>query len=105
MMNKPKPYLSLRDAFKVIKFTIEKNFFDNEIYNILSQHLTVKQIIVFLKKYKKNIKIKHVKSKLINQYSYKISNNKFSTKAFILKSNIQHDIKSTLKMLRYINEM
>ena len=105
MMNKPKPYLSLRDAFKVIKFTIEKNFFDNEIYNILSQHLTVKQIIVFLKKYKKNIKIKHVKSKLINQYSYKISNKKFSTKAFILKSNIQHDIKSTLKMLRYINEM
>ena len=105
MMNKPKPYLSLRDAFKVIKFTIEKNFFDNEIYNILSQHLTVKQIIVLLKKYKKNIKIKHVKSKLINQYSYKISNKKFSTKAFILKSNIQHDIKSTLKMLRYINEM
>jgi len=52
MMNKPKPYLSLRDAFKVIKFTIEKNFFDNEIYNILSQHLTVKQIIVFLNKYK-----------------------------------------------------
>ena len=52
MMNKPRPYLSLRDAFKVIKFTIEKNFFNNEVYNILSQHLTLRQIISFFKKYK-----------------------------------------------------
>ena len=47
MMNKPRPYLSLRDAFKVIKFTIEKNLFNNEVYNILSQHLTLRQIISF----------------------------------------------------------
>ena len=45
MMNKPRPYLSLKDAFKVIKFTIENNFFNNETFNILSQHLTLKKII------------------------------------------------------------
>ena len=103
MMNKPRPYLSLKDAFKVIKFTIENNFFNNETFNILSQHLTLKKIISFFRKYQKTIRIKHVKSKLINQYSYKISNKKFSQRALILKSNIHHDIKSTLKMFRYIN--
>ena len=103
MMNKPRPYLSLRDAFKVIKFTIENNFFNNETFNILSQNLTLKKIINYFKKYKKAIKIKHVKSKLINQYSYKISNKKFSQRALILKSNIHHDIQSTLKMFRNIN--
>ena len=103
MMNKPRPYLSLRDAFKVIKFTIENNFFNNETFNILSENLTLKKIIGYFKKYKKAIKIKHVKSKLINQYSYKVSNKKFSRKALTLKSNIHHDIKATLKMFRNIN--
>ena len=106
MMNKPRPYLSLRDAFKVIKFTIENNFFNNETFNILSENLTLKKIIGYFKKYKKTIKIKYEKSKLVNQYSYRVSNEKFTKKALLLKSNIYHDIKFTLKMFRNIsNEM
>ena len=106
MMNKPRPYLSLRDAFKVIKFTIENNFFNNETFNIFSENLTLKKIIAYFKKYKKTIKIKYEKSKLINQYSYRVSNEKFTRKALLLKSNIYHDIKFTLKMFRNIsNEM
>ena len=46
MINKQRPYLSLKDAFKVIKFTIEKNFFNNETFNILSQNLTLKKLLV-----------------------------------------------------------
>ena len=106
MMNKPRPYLSLRDAFKVIKFTIENNFFNNETFNIFSENLTLKKIIGYFKKCKKTIKIKYEKSKLINQYSYRVSNEKFTRKALLLKSNIYHDIKFTLKMFRNIsNEM
>ena len=103
MMNKPRPYLSLKDAFKVIKFTIENNFFKNETFNILSQNLTLKKIINYFRKYKKNIKIKYEKSKLINQYSYEISNHKFSSQAIVLKSNIYSDIKETLNIFRNIN--
>ena len=103
MMNKPRPYLSLRDAFKVIKFTIENNFFNNETFNILSENLTLKKIIGYFKKYNKTIKIKYEKSKLVNQYSYRVSYEKFTRKALLLKSNIYHDIKSTLKMFRNIN--
>ena len=103
MMNKPRPYLSLRDAFKVIKYTLEKKFFNNETYNILSQNLTLKQIISFFKIYKKNIILKSTNSKLLNQYSYYISNKKFSNKAIKLKSNIKDDVKETLKIFGKIN--
>ena len=103
MMNKPRPYLSLRDAFKVIKFTIENNFFGNETFNILSENLTLKKIISYFKKNNKKIKIKYEKSKLINQYSYKVSNEKFTKKALLLKSNISHDVNSTLKIFKNIN--
>tara|TARA_Y100000590_G_C15613926_1_gene974966 strand:+ start:256 stop:1188 length:933 start_codon:yes stop_codon:yes gene_type:complete len=103
MMNKPRPYLSLRDAFKVIKFTIEKNFFNNNVFNILSEHLTLKKVISYFKKHKKKIKIKYEKSKLVNQYSYKVSNQKFTTNAFALNAKISNDIKSTLKIFGKIN--
>ena len=103
MMNKSRPYLSLRDAFKVIKFTIENNFFNNKTFNILSQNLTLKKVVSYFKKCKKTIKIKYEKSKLINQYSYKVSNKKFTEDAFLLKSDIHDDIKSTLKMFTNIN--
>ena len=103
MMNKPRPYLSLKDAFKVIKFTIENKFFNNETFNIISQNLTLKKIIVFFKKYKKNIKIKNTNSKLLNQYSYHISGKKFSQRAFKLNSSIEKDIRATLKIFGRIN--
>ena len=45
MMNKPRPYLCLRDAFKVIKFTIENNFFNNKTFNILSSSLLITEFI------------------------------------------------------------
>ena len=54
MMNKPRPYLSLKDAFKVFKFTIEKDFFNNETFNILSQHLTLKKNNQLFQKVQKN---------------------------------------------------
>ena len=103
MMNKPRPYLSLADAFKVFKFTIENNFFQNDIFNIVSQNLILKKIIAYIKKNKSKIKIKYEKSKLINQYSYKVSNKKITKKGLIIKSSIFKDINSTLKILKNIN--
>ena len=103
MMAKPRPYLSLSDVLKVFKFTIENSFFNNNTFNIISQNLTLKKIISYFKKYKKNIRIKYETSKLTNQYSYKVSNKKFSKQALVLKSKIQFDIKSTLKIFRSIN--
>ena len=104
MMNKPKPYLSLNDAFKVFKFTLENSFFRNQTYNIISEHLTLKTIIDFFKKYKKSTKIQFVSSKLINQYSYKVSKQKFNDEGFVLKSKIKNDINSTLKLFKGIQD-
>ena len=73
-LNQYRPYLSLKDAFKVFKFSIENNFFKNDIYNALSGNFTVNQIIKKIKKYKKKIKVKLVSSAIMNQLSYHVSN-------------------------------
>ena len=101
-LNQYRPYLSLRDAFKVFKFSIEKDFFKNDIYNALSGNFTVNQIIKKIKKYKKKIKVKFVSSVIMNQLSYHVSQKKLNDEGLILNSNIEKDIKETIKLLKNI---
>ena len=97
-----RPYLSLNDAFKVFKFCIDKDFFKNEIFNALSGNYTVAQILKKIKKYKKHIKVKLVKSEIMNQLSYHVSCKKLESNGLYLKGNIENDIKQTLKLFNNI---
>ena len=101
-LNQYRPYLSLKDAFKVFKFCIEKNFFRNDIFNVLSGNFTVNQILSKIRKYKKNIKIKLVNSPIMNQLSYHVSQNKLNRFGLVLNHDIEKDIKDTINLLRNI---
>ncbi len=101
-LNQYRPYLSLKDAFKVFKFTIENDLFKNDIYNALSENCTVKQIIKKIKKFKKRLKIKFVNSKIMNQLSYHVDKRKLDKEGLNLNSKIADDIKDTMKLLKNI---
>ena len=101
-LNQYRPYLSLVDAFKVFKFTIEKDLFKNDIYNALSENCTVNQILEKIRKSKKNIKVKFVSSKIMNQLSYHVSKDKLNNEGLYLKNKIIHDIEDTMKLLKNI---
>ena len=102
--NQYRPYLSIKDAFKIFKFCIEKNIFKNDVYNALSGNFTVKQIINIIKKYKKKIKIKFVNSKIMNQLSYFVDDTKIKKIGLVLKSDIKLDIKETLKIFNHLKK-
>jgi UDP-glucose 4-epimerase len=101
-LNQYRPYLSLTDAFKLFKFTIENNFFKNDIYNALSENCTVNQILNKIKKYKKKIHIKFVSSLIMNQLSYHVDKKKINKEGFFFRSKIESDIKNTLNLLKNI---
>jgi len=104
--NQFRPYLSVRDSFKVFKFCIENNFFNNDVFNALSGNYSVKQIIAKIKKYKKKIKIKYISSPIMNQLSFHVSSKKLQNAGLKLNSNIEKDIKDTLGLFKNIkNEM
>ena len=98
-LNQYRPYLSLSDAFKVFKFCIEKDFFKNDIFNALSENFTVKQILKKIQKHKRKIKVKFVKTEIMNQLSYQVSCKKLEDSGLFLKGKIEKDIKETLKLL------
>jgi len=101
-MDQYRPYLSVRDAFKVFKFCIEKNFFNNDIFNALSGNFTVRQILNKIKKYKKKINIKYVDTPLLNQLSYHVDQSKIQKYGLKLNADITLDIRNTINLFKNI---
>ena len=100
-LNQFRPYLSVRDCFKLFQFCIEKNFFKNDIFNALSGNYTVNQIISKIKKRKKNIRIKFVKTKIMNQLSYHVDDSKIKSYGLNLNSDIVVDSESFFISSKY----
>ena len=99
-LNQYRPYLSLKDAFKVFKFCIEKNYFKNIPINVLSGNFTVKDIIKKISKYKNNIKIRYIDVKIMNKINYMIDNSKLNSLGIKIHSNLEKEIKETLSLLK-----
>ena len=95
-----RPYLSLKDAIKTIIFFINKNEFNNEVYNVITANYTVKNVLDFIKKNNYKIKIKITKSPILNQFSFKVSRKKLDETGLALGSSIEGDVKYTLKLLK-----
>ena len=95
-----RPYLSIRDSFKVFKFCLENDFFENDIFNALSGNFTVNQILKKIKKYKKKISVKYISSPIMNQLSYHVDSQKLKKRGLILNANIDIDIKNTLSLFK-----
>ena len=98
-LNQFRPYLSIRDAFKALSFFLIKKNINNQLYNIVSENLTVKQIIKKIQKHKKT-KIKLVNEKIMNQLSYKTKSVKVKKMGLKLDSKLQEDINKTFKLLK-----
>ena len=97
-----RPYLSLSDAIKVIHFIVAKNIFNQQTYNILTGNYTVRQILKIIENNNFKIKIKSVKSPILNQNSYKVSRDKFKKFKVKFSKNLNNDIKNTLNLLKGI---
>ena len=97
--NQKRPYLDLSDAVRLIEFTIKKDLFDNQIYNILTENLTVREVTEVIKEFIPNLKIDFVDSKIMNQMSYEVSNKKIQDKGFLFEGGIRNGIKETISML------
>jgi nucleoside-diphosphate-sugar epimerase len=98
-----RPYLDLNDAIRAIIFIIENGIFNNELYNVLTNNLTVKEICEYIRMFVSNLQIEFVDSRIMNQLSYNVSSEKFSNLGFDSIGDIKAGIENTIKLLGNVN--
>lgn len=98
-MNQKRPYLDLADAVEAMLFIIKHDLFTNEVYNIVSVNSTVQEIIDKIKISIKDVKIEYVESKIMNQLTYTVLNEKFVNTGFVFNGDLDEGIISTIALL------
>ena len=95
---KKRPYLDLDDCIRSIIFCIFNKKIKNEILDVVTINLKVKEIKKQIEKIKK-IKKTFVDTAILNQLSYEVQSDRLNNLNFKFKGNLFSSIKNTIKKL------
>lgn len=94
-----RPYLDLRDAVRALKFIVERRVFDNQIYNVLTENLTVRDIVEAIREHAPGLELKLVDSRIMNQLSYTVNRGKFESRGFSFEGDFRRGIADSIDLL------
>lgn len=95
-----RPYLDLYDASRAIAFIIRNDIFNGLIYNVLTNNVTVRQVVDTIREFVPDLQVSFVDSKIMNQLSYEVSCERFVSKGFTFAGDLRRGIGDTLGLLR-----
>ena len=104
-LHQKRPYLLLSDAVEAVKFIIKQSLFDGEVYNVLTDNLTVNDIVKHIKEFVPLLDIKYVDTEIMNQLSYNVSCEKFKKLGFCFQGDIRKGISGIIRMLQNANKI
>lgn len=98
-----RPYLELGDACRSIQWILDNNLFDGQVYNVLTNNETVDSILNVIREKVPGLKVDLVDTKIMNQLSYKVANEKFKAKGFEFNGRLREGIHETLAWISSAN--
>jgi len=99
-MYQKRPYLGVDDAVNAIKFIINQDLFNNQIYNIVSSNHTVRDIIKFIKTIIPEVQISFVNTEIMNQLSYEVEAKKIQKLGFHASQDIYNGVKEVIELIK-----
>jgi len=99
-LDQKRPYLDLHDAVRALKFVIEQSLFDNQIYNVLTDNFTVRQIVDAIREHVPDLEVKLVDSRIMNQLSYEVDRAKFESRGFQFEGDFRRGISESIEQLK-----
>jgi nucleoside-diphosphate-sugar epimerase len=103
-LDQKRPYLDLGDAVRAIKFVIERDLFENEIYNVLTDNVTVREIAETIRQYVPDLQIELVETQIMNQLSYTVDRSKFESRGFKFEGDLNAAIAESISLLRPLTD-
>jgi UDP-glucose 4-epimerase len=98
-----RPYLDLLDASRAIELIIKNNIFDGRVYNVLTNNSTVREVVDVIREFVPDIEVGFVDSKIRNQLSYEVLDNRFKSQGFISAGSLRRGIGETVSLLSNSN--
>jgi nucleoside-diphosphate-sugar epimerase len=102
-LDQKRPYLDLKDAIAAFRFVMGKDLFDGRVYNIVTINSTVGDIVKVIAKEIKDVTIKYVDTKIMNQLSYNVLNRRFIDQGFCFTGDLNQGVAETITLLRNAN--
>lgn len=99
-LHQRRPYLTLSDATRAVAHIVSRDLFDGQIYNILTDNLTVNDIICSIRERIPGLVIRPVDTPIMNQLSYEVSNDRFRRTGFEFSGSIRKCIDDTVELLK-----
>lgn len=99
-LDQKRPYLDLYDAVRALKFVIRQQLFDNQIYNVLTDNLTVRDIIDGIKRHVPQVQIELVDARIMNQLSYTVDGSKFVSRGFRFEGDFARSVGESIAKLK-----
>lgn len=103
-MHQKRPYLTLHDAVNAISFFIARDLFDGGVYNVLSDNLTVSDIIGFIARHVPDLDITYVETAAMNDLSFVVSRQRVEELGFEFGGSVENSITETLRLLNSTTE-
>jgi len=103
-LDQKRPYLDLYDAVRALKFVIQRRLFDNEIYNVLTDNLTVRDIVETIREYVPDVEVELVDSRIMNQLSYTVDCAKFTSRGFRFEGDFRRGIGESIAKLDALSQ-
>ncbi|MDD5170565.1 MAG: SDR family oxidoreductase [Syntrophales bacterium] len=102
-LNQKRPYLDLKDAVRAAFFIIDRDLFDQSIYNVVTINATVGDIVNAIRdSMSAPVHVQYVDSKIMNQLSYNVRNERFKKTGFGFSGDLREGIRETINMLNGI---
>ena len=94
-----RPYLDLTEAVEALKFVISHNLFDGRVYNVLTDNLTVRDIVEMIRQKVGNVEVQFVESPIMNQLSYEVLSERFKSAGFEFRGDLEKAVNETIELL------
>ena len=99
-LHQRRPYLDLGDAVRAFRFILQRDVFDRRIYNVLTDNLTVTEVLEALRELVPDLTVKFVDSAIMNQLSYTVRNDRFRALGFEFRGRLGAALNETVGLLK-----
>jgi UDP-glucose 4-epimerase len=97
--NQKRPYLYLGDCVRAINFIFERDLFDGDTFNVLTENLTVADVVHAITELIPDLQTTFVDSPIMNQLSYEVDDTRFRRLGFRPEGRLRDGVRETVATL------